>query len=84
MAELARYCEACSLPSMPLPDEDRPIVLAIIGKLKPLSRGALHLALKNIFALSARRSRAATNGQTGPRYWPAPRRTGYAIPRTRI
>ncbi len=28
MAELARYREAYSLPSMPLPDEDRPIVLA--------------------------------------------------------
>ena len=58
MVELARYREAYGLPPMPLPGEDRPIVLPIIGKEKPLSRGALHRVLKEIFALAAERLRA--------------------------
>lgn len=43
---------------MPLPGEDRPIVLPIIGKEKSLSRGALHLVPKEIFAMAAERLRA--------------------------
>ncbi|MCY0854082.1 tyrosine-type recombinase/integrase [Cupriavidus sp. D39] len=58
MVELARYRAAYGLPPMPLPGEDRPIVLPVIGKEKPLSRGALHLVLKEIFALAAERLRA--------------------------
>ncbi|EHP37736.1 integrase/recombinase [Cupriavidus basilensis OR16] len=58
MVELARYRSAHGLAPRPLPGEDRPILLPIIGKEKPLSRGALHLVLKEIFALAAERLRA--------------------------
>ncbi|MGT2455426.1 tyrosine-type recombinase/integrase [Cupriavidus basilensis] len=58
MVELARYRRAHGLSPAPLPGEGRPIVLPIIGKEKPLSRGALHLVLKEIFALAAERLRA--------------------------
>jgi len=57
MMELARYREAYGLPPMPLPGEDRPIVPPIIGKEKPLSHGALHPVLKEIFAMAAGRLR---------------------------
>ncbi len=58
MVELARYRATYGLPPVPHAGEDRPIVLPIIGKEKPLSRGALHLVLKEIFALAAERLRA--------------------------
>lgn len=58
MVELARYRSAHGLPPAPLPGEERPIVLPIIGKEKPFSRGALHLVLKEIFALAAEHLRA--------------------------
>ena len=57
MVELARYREANGLPPAPHPGEARPIVLPIIGKEKPLSRGALHLVLKEVFGLAAARTR---------------------------
>ncbi|MDR3383241.1 tyrosine-type recombinase/integrase [Cupriavidus basilensis] len=58
MVELARYRSAHGLPPAPLPGEARPIVLPIIGKEKPLSRGALHLVLKEVFGMAAARLRA--------------------------
>lgn len=61
MAELARYRRAHGLPPAPLPGEDRPLVLPVIGQARaprPLSRGALHLVLKEVFALAAERLRA--------------------------
>ncbi|WP_416048616.1 tyrosine-type recombinase/integrase [Cupriavidus basilensis] len=58
MAELARYRNANGLPSAPSPGEDRPIVLPVIGRERALSRGALHLVLKEIFALAAEQLRA--------------------------
>lgn len=58
MVELARYRSAHGLSPMPLPGEERPIVLPIIGKEKPLSRGALHLVLKEVFGMAAARLRA--------------------------
>lgn len=57
IVELARYRDAYGLPPMPLPGEARPIVLPIIGKEKPLSRGALHLVLKEVFGMAAERLR---------------------------
>jgi integrase len=58
IVELARYRAAHGLPPAPLPGEARPLVLPIIGKAKPLSRGALHLVLKEVFGLAAARLRA--------------------------
>ncbi|WP_420994222.1 tyrosine-type recombinase/integrase [Cupriavidus sp. 30B13] len=61
IAELARYRRAHGLPPAPLPGEERPLVLPVIGQArapKPLSRGALHLVLKEVFALAADRLRA--------------------------
>ncbi len=61
MVELARYRSAHGL--LPMPGEDRPIALPIIGKEKPLSLGALRLVL---FALAAQRLRArARMGKPG-------------------
>ncbi|WP_437341718.1 hypothetical protein [Cupriavidus basilensis] len=56
--ELARYRSARGLPPAPPSGEARPIVPPIIGKEKPLSRGALHPVLKEIFAMAAGRLRA--------------------------
>ncbi|MBB1629933.1 tyrosine-type recombinase/integrase [Cupriavidus sp. UME77] len=58
MVELARYRNANGLPPAPSPGEDRPIVLPVIGRERALSRGALHLVLKEIFALAAEQLRA--------------------------
>ncbi|MGT2453988.1 tyrosine-type recombinase/integrase [Cupriavidus basilensis] len=58
IVELARYREANGLPPAPHPGEARPIVLPIIGKEKPLSRGALHLVLKEVFGMAAARLRS--------------------------
>ncbi|MGO4328037.1 tyrosine-type recombinase/integrase [Cupriavidus sp. 2TAF22] len=60
IAELARYRRACGLPPSPLPGEARPLVLPVTGQARaprPLSRGALHLVLKEVFALAAQRLR---------------------------
>ncbi|WP_265923350.1 tyrosine-type recombinase/integrase [Cupriavidus nantongensis] len=61
IAELARYRRAHALPPTPQFGEARPLVLPVIGKAgseKPLSRGALHLILKEVFGLAAARLRA--------------------------
>ena len=57
VAELARYRRAHELPAMPQFGEERPLVLPAIGRDK-LSRGALHLILKEVFAMAAARMRA--------------------------
>ncbi|MBB1633691.1 tyrosine-type recombinase/integrase [Cupriavidus sp. UME77] len=59
IVELARYRAAYGLPPAPHPGEARPIVPPIIGKEKPLSRGALHLVLKEVFGMAAARLRAS-------------------------
>lgn len=70
---------------MPLPGEDRPIVLPIIGKEKPLSRGALHLVFKEIVALAAERLRTrGPNWESRAEVLATLRRTGCAIRRDRI
>lgn len=58
ITELARYRVAHGLPPMPFPGEDCPLVLPVIGPAHALSRGALHLVLKEVFALAAARLRA--------------------------
>ncbi len=58
IVKLARYREAYGLPPVPHPGEARPMVLPIIGKEKPLSRGALHLVLKEVFGMAAARLRS--------------------------
>ncbi|MCY1340384.1 Tyrosine recombinase XerC [compost metagenome] len=61
IAELARYRRAHELPPTPQFGETRPLVLPVIGREgseKPLSRGALHLVLKEVFGMAAERLRA--------------------------
>ncbi|MDX6014286.1 tyrosine-type recombinase/integrase [Cupriavidus necator] len=62
IAELARYRRAHGLPPNPQPGETRPLVLSVIGREtgreKALSRGALHLILKEVFGMAAERLRA--------------------------
>ncbi|WP_367395157.1 tyrosine-type recombinase/integrase [Cupriavidus sp. Agwp_2] len=58
IAELARYRRAHELPPTPQFGETRPLVLPVIGsegREKPLSRGALHLILKEVFGMAAAR-----------------------------
>jgi len=58
IAELARYRRAHGLPPTPQPGETRPLVLPVIGREQALSRGALHLILKEVFGMAAERLRA--------------------------
>ncbi|MBP0639894.1 tyrosine-type recombinase/integrase [Cupriavidus sp. AcVe19-6a] len=64
IAELARYRRAHGLTPTPHPGETRPLLLSVIGREgrehrdKSLSRGALHLILKEVFGLAAARLRA--------------------------
>ncbi|WP_354687529.1 tyrosine-type recombinase/integrase [Cupriavidus necator] len=64
IAELARYRRAHGLAPTPQPGETRPLLLPVIGREghenrdKGLSRGALHLILKEVFGLAATRLRA--------------------------
>ncbi|UIF89344.1 tyrosine-type recombinase/integrase (plasmid) [Cupriavidus necator] len=61
IAELARYRHAHGLGPNPQPGETRPLLLPVIGqenREKGLSRGALHLILKEVFGLAAARLRA--------------------------
>lgn len=61
IAELARYRRAHGLAPTPQPGETRPLLLPVIGREnrdKGLSRGALHLILKEVFGLAAARLRA--------------------------
>lgn len=58
IAELARYRRAHGLPPTPQMGEARPLVLPVIGREKALSRGALHLVIKEVFGMAAERLRA--------------------------
>ncbi|MFL9989017.1 tyrosine-type recombinase/integrase [Paraburkholderia sediminicola] len=58
IAELARYRRTHGLPPTPHPGEARPLLLPLIGHEKPLSRGAIHLIVKEVFRLAAKRLRA--------------------------
>jgi len=68
IAELARYRRAHGLPPTPQFGETRPLVLPVIGRAgseKALSRGALHLVLKEVFGMAAERLR-----ERGPEWEP--------------
>ncbi|HDR9103654.1 tyrosine-type recombinase/integrase [Paraburkholderia sp. A3RO-2L] len=58
MLELKRYRAANGLPELPQAGEAVPLVLPVIGAAKPLSRGALHLVVKEVFNRTAQRVRA--------------------------
>ncbi|MCY1210238.1 hypothetical protein D9M72_219200 [compost metagenome] len=92
IAELARYRRAHDLPPTPQPGEAPPLVLPVIGRAQRagrgnrdpgLSRGALHLILKEVFGLAAARLRArGPEWRRRPRCWPVPR--PLAAPRRRL
>jgi site-specific recombinase XerD len=58
MAELARYRVANGMPPRPQSGETAPMVLPVIGREKPLTRGALHLIVKEVFGRTAERLKA--------------------------
>lgn len=58
LVELTRYREANGRAPMPHVGETCPLVLPVIGHDKALSRGALHLILKEVFNRTAERLRA--------------------------
>ncbi|WP_425953211.1 tyrosine-type recombinase/integrase [Ralstonia pseudosolanacearum] len=63
LAELKRYRLAQGLPAVPLAGETFPLVRPVIGREKGLTRGALHLILKEIFSRTA--NRLQTGGPKG-------------------
>lgn len=65
LAELERYRIANDLPPLPPRGDLAPLVLPIIGRDKALSRGALHLILKEVFQRTADRLQ-----NCGPEYAP--------------
>jgi len=81
IAELARYRRAHRLPPTPQPGETRPLVLPVIGREQALSRGALHLILKEVSGIAAERLRArGPEWEAQAAVLAAPRRTGCATP----
>lgn len=58
LVELMRYREANGRTPLPHVGEACPLVLPVIGQDKALSRGALHLILKEVFNRTAERLRA--------------------------
>lgn len=63
MMELARYRREVSLAPYPTPGEHTPLLLPIGGKPRPMTRSAIHLIVKTIFAAAADRLSAK-----GPEY----------------
>ena len=55
MDELSRYRREIGLPILPIEGETIPMVLPIGGKHKALTRGALHLMIKQVFNSTAER-----------------------------
>lgn len=55
MTELALYRRALGMPPLPIPNEATPLVLPILGKHKSMTRGAVHLLVKEIFHITADR-----------------------------
>lgn len=58
MVELARYRRELSLPPLPAPNEELPLLLPIGGKKRRLTRGAVHEIVKGVFSATAQRLRA--------------------------
>lgn len=61
MVELTRYRRENGLTPFPLPGEATPLLLPIGGKQRPLTRSAVHLIVKEVFARASQRIR-----QRGP------------------
>ena len=57
MVELARYRRENGLSPFPHPGEPAPLLLPIGGKQRPLTRSAVHLIVKEVFARTAMRIR---------------------------
>ena len=57
MNELTRYRRENGLSPSPLPGESAPLLLPIGGKQRPLTRGAVHLIVKEVFRRTASRIR---------------------------
>ena len=57
MTELATYRQACGLSQFPLPGEDIPLVIPLIGSRKPMARSGIHEVVKSVFRASAARLR---------------------------
>jgi site-specific recombinase XerD len=57
MAELARYRRALKLPALPLQGETAPLLFPIGGRPIPMTRGAVHAIVKQVFANAAVRLR---------------------------
>lgn len=55
MVELVRYRRENGLSPFPLPGDSTPLLLPIGGKQRPLTRSAVHLVLKVVFARAAAR-----------------------------
>ncbi|MDG4551341.1 MAG: tyrosine-type recombinase/integrase [Candidatus Contendobacter sp.] len=58
LEELVRYRQSRNLPSLPQPGEPTPLLLPIGRQCRPLTRAAVHLIVKTIFARAAERLRA--------------------------
>ncbi|MBU0914821.1 MAG: tyrosine-type recombinase/integrase [Gammaproteobacteria bacterium] len=58
MAELMVYRKVNGLSALPVSGEERPLVLSIIGKEKPLARSAVHEIVKGVMRATADRLRA--------------------------
>lgn len=59
MEELARYRRFYQLPPAPVATEQRPLILTISGKDKPLTRAAVHTLIKEVFRRASERLAAA-------------------------
>lgn len=57
MVELARYRRENGLSAFPDPSEETPLLLPIGGKLRPLTRAAVHAIVKEVFRRTAERLR---------------------------
>lgn len=57
MVELTRYRREYCLSALPIPGETTPLLLPIGGKPRPMTRGAVHAILKEVFCRTAERSR---------------------------
>lgn len=57
MVELARYRRENGLTPFPLPGDPTPLLMPIGGKQRPLTRSAVHLIVKEVFASAAARIR---------------------------
>jgi integrase/recombinase XerD len=57
MVELARYRRTLRLPPLPAPGETAPLLLPIGGRPTPMTRGAVHAIVKQVFANAATRLR---------------------------